>query len=246
MTTIVLFFVVFLLNAAISVWFVRLQPTLTIPRLLAVSTALITVVAGLVFSVVFIRIFRRNPSVSVFLVTLSFTLVMVDGVKLVQIIAIAEALPRVSALASRMIIGGHLAWIAALSGAGLYSGGVRMQRHGVAIAIVLAICTILAGTVPIETEALPDNLVHATGLRSSVEVVVAILGCIAVINYVFAAISDRSARRLLSALAIALIVVGREGLFYSIEPVVVLVSCGMFVAGAIVFASQHYREQMIG
>lgn len=171
---------------------------------------------------------------------------MSDGLKLAQLLAVAQSLPRVSVVLSRVLIAGNLLWVSALAGAGLYAGGVRMQRHGTAIVSVLALVAILATAVPLDTGTLPENLIHSTGLRASLDVIIAMFAAIAVLNYVYAAVNDRSARRLISALAVAVIAFGREGLFYLTDPLPMISSAAMLVAGAIVFAFQHYREQILG
>ncbi len=223
-----------------------LRPGFSVSQILASAGATITIILGLLLSVIFARLFRSSPSIPVFFVTFFFILLMVDGFKFAQILAVSRARPDLSVLFSRFLIGGHLLGVISLAGAGLYAGSARLQRHGSAIAVVIAVVAILAASVPLDAGSLPDHLVHATGLRASLEVVAAIFAGIAVLNFVYAAIHEWSARRLVAAIAVAAIVAGREVLFYLVNPVAIVVGGALLLAGAILFALQYFREQILG
>lgn len=234
------------IDTAIAMLFLRDPPTLSVSQLFSVVAASLAVVPGVLAGALFIRLFRRNTSVSVFFVTLSFLLIGVDGLKLLQLVALSQAFPRIAVIISRLLIGANLLWVSALAAAGLYAGGVRMQRHGTAMLSMAALVGVLAAAIPLDTGTIPNNLVFDTVLPASLDGIVAMFATMAVLNYVYAAVNDRSSRRLIAALAIALIAFGREGLYHWIEPLPVLVSLVALIAGTVTFALQHYREQILG
>jgi len=234
------------IDAAIVVLFLRDPPSLSLAQLFSAGATALAVVLGVLFGALFLRLFRRNPSVSVFFVTISFLLIGTDSFKFVQLIALSQTFPQVAVVLSRVLIATNLLWVSALAGAGLYAGGVRMQRHGTAIVSVVALVGVLAAAIPLDTGTMPENLVYDTVLPASLDVIVAMFSLMAVLNYVYAAVNDRSSRRLVAALAVALIAFGREGLFHWIEPLPVLLSAVLLLTGAILFALQHYREQILG
>lgn len=235
-----------LLHLSTAVFFIRTPPDLSISELFALIGSAAAVFVSFLASVLFIHLFRRSPSVSVFFMTLSFLLLSLDGLKYAQVLAADQALSELGVILSRILIAGNLLWVSALAGAGLYAGGVRMQRHGTAIVFVTALVATLAASIPLDTGMLPVNLVHSAVLRASLDVIIALFATMAVLNYVYTAFNDRSTRRLWSALSVGLIAVGREGLFHWIEPPAVLGSTALLVAGATIFALRHYREQILG
>ncbi|MFW5826816.1 MAG: hypothetical protein ACOCU4_01925, partial [Alkalispirochaeta sp.] len=135
--------------------------------------------------------------------------------------------------------------VMALFGAGLYAGGLRMQRHGTAILVGGIIAVALSWSIPIDTSVLPDHLVYRAGIRSSLQATLFLLLAVAVVNYVQASINNGNPRQLISAGAIAALAMGRELLFYRVEPVWLAVGSLLVVTGGIVFAGQNYRDFLL-
>ena len=218
---------------------------LTVNQLFAVVGAGFSTLLGFFFAAVYLRMFRRTPSLSVFFVIWFFLAMMFDVSKLGQVFVPASPWPQFAPLVARISIFGHIVGVMALFGAGLYAGGVRMQRHGTAMFVGAVIAFGLSWSIPIDTSALPSHLVYHAGMRASLQATLVLLLTIAVLNYVQAAVHHGHPRQLISALAVALMATGRELLFYQIQPVWILVGMVALIAGAIVFAGQNYRDFLV-
>ncbi|MFW6228681.1 MAG: hypothetical protein ACOC2V_04410, partial [Alkalispirochaeta sp.] len=166
-----------LLTASVTVLFVRSVfgtggrelAELDLPQIFAIAGAVMTVFFGFLFAGVYSRMFRRSPSIPVFFVTLFFLSMTLDITKIAQIVALFSRWPHLSPMIARVSIFGHIAGIFAIFAAGLYSGGVRMQRHGTAVFAGSVIAFSLSWLIPIDTSSLPDHLVYPAGIRASLE-----------------------------------------------------------------------------
>ncbi|MCG8479110.1 MAG: hypothetical protein MI724_08455 [Spirochaetales bacterium] len=218
---------------------------LSLDQLLALSAVIVNCLLGFVFSLVYMRLFRRTPSLSVFFVTWFFLLMSFDASKIGQILLPVSPWPQFAPVVARVTIFGHIIGVVSLFGAGLYAGGVRMQRHGTAMFVVAMIALALSASIPIDTSSLPPHLVYEAGMRSSLQATLVLLLVVAVVNYVQAAVGKQDYRQLMSALAVALVAAGREMLFYFIEPLWLVAGAAALVVGGVLFAAQNYRDFLV-
>lgn len=221
------------------------DPELELGQLPAAGAALATGLAGLLSSALYLRLFRRTPSLAVFFVIWFFLAMVPDVLKLLQLVLPYSSWPQLAPAVSRMGLLAHLLGVMALFAAGLYAGGVRMQRHGTAIFIAGLIALALSWSIPIDTATLPPHLVFSAGIRSSMRVTIILFLVLAVLNFLQAGISAGGARRYGSAAAVAALAVGRELLFYSVDLVVLIVGMGLFLAGMALFAVLNYRDFLL-
>lgn len=221
------------------------QLQLSLDVLPAVTGTFITVGLGFVLAAAYLRLFRRTPSLSVFFVTWFFLMMIMDVFKLGMVFLPVAPWPQLGSEFSRAVTFGHVTGVMALFGAGLYAGGLRMQRHGTAILVGGIIAVALSWSIPIDTSVLPDHLVYRAGIRSSLQATLFLLLAVAVVNYVQASINNGNPRQLISAGAIAALAMGRELLFYRVEPVWLAVGSLLVVTGGIVFAGQNYRDFLL-
>ncbi|MEX2444921.1 MAG: hypothetical protein WD492_15075 [Alkalispirochaeta sp.] len=226
-----------------ALFFTQLQLSLDV--LLAVTGTFITVGLGFVLSAAYFRLFRRTPALSVFFVTWFFMLMILDVLKLGMVFLPESPWPQLASEFSRAVTFGHVTGVMALFGAGLYAGGLRMQRHGTAMLVGGIIAVALSWSIPIDTSYVPDHLVYRAGIRSSLQATLFLLLVVAVINYVQASINSGNPRQLISAVAIATLAVGRELLFYRVEPIWMGIGAFLVVVGGIVFAGQNYRDFLL-
>jgi hypothetical protein len=218
---------------------------LSLDVLLAVTGTIITAGLGFVLAAAYLRLFRRTPALSVFFVTWFFLTMILDVLKLGLVFLPVAPWPQLASEFSRAVTFGHVSGVMALFGAGLYAGGLRMQRHGTAIVVGGIIAVALSWSIPIDTSYLPEYLVYRAGIRSSLQATLFLLLAVAVINYVQASINNGNPRQLISALAIAALAVGRELLFYRVEPLWIGIGAFLVVVGGIVFAGQNYRDFLL-
>lgn len=216
------------------------------PQWRAVSGATIMNLLALVSGVVFIRLFRRSPSVPVFFVMLFFVFSMIDISKLGQVMIPATSWRNVSPLLARVTIFGHMASALSLFAAGLYAGVARMQRHGTAMTLGFLITVGLSWAIPIDTLFLPENLVYSAGFHPSLDAMIAIVFALAVLNFLQSAVAARDRRQTLTAGAVVLIAVGRELLYFRTEATMIVAGTACFAVGVVVFAVQNYRDFLVG
>ncbi len=218
---------------------------LSLDMLLAVTGTFITAGLGFVLSAAYLRLFRRTPALSVFFVTWFFLTMILDALKLGLVFLPVAPWPQLASEFSRAVTFGHVTGVMALFGAGLYAGGLRMQRHGTAILVGGIIAVALSWSIPIDTSYLPDHLVYRAGIRSSLQATLILLLVVAVVNYIQASVNNGNPRQLISALAIAALAAGRELLFYRVEPLWIGAGALLVVAGGITFAGQNYRDFLL-
>ena len=209
------FIVVLLVGLSIIVFFVNILSAADNELLLnhkyIIGAVTVEFVIAIVIAVLYMRLFQKSAEIDIFFVILAFLLAASDILKLTQIMLLLEALPHLMPTVSRIIITGHTLCIMALFAASAYAGGIRMQRHGTAIFVVVAIVIVLITMIPLYTEHLPANLVHDVGIRRSFAVSLRLLLLAAVFNYFYySAVINRNWRKAVMACAIGLIALGRS------------------------------------
>lgn len=222
-----------------------IDPQVELRQLPAAGAALAASLAGLFSSALYLRLFRRTPSLAVFFVIWFYLAMVPDGLKLFQLILPYSSWPQLAPVVSRLGLLAHLLGVMALFAAGLYAGGVRMQRHGTAIFIAGLIALGLSWSIPIDTATLPPHLVFNAGIRSSMRVTIILFLVLAVLNFVQAGVSAGGARRYGTAATVAALAVGRELLFYSVDLMVLGAGLALFVTGMVVFAVLNYRDFLL-
>jgi hypothetical protein len=237
--------VVVALSRAVRVGLGAAPINLSIDQLFAVTGALVSVGLGLIFVAVYLRLFRRTPSLSVFFVIWFFLSMAIDVSKLGQVILPGSPWPQLVPVVSRVSIFGHIIGVMALFSAGLYEGGVRMQRHGTAMFVAVLLAVGLSWSVPIDTSVLPPHLVYPAGMRASLRATLVVLLVVAVVNYLEAAISSGNPRQLSAAAAVFLLATGREVLFYQTAPLWIVLGAAAVLAGGILFAVHNFRDFLV-
>jgi ABC-type multidrug transport system fused ATPase/permease subunit len=227
-----------------GVW--QFSPTrISVNELLAIIGASVSAGLGLILAVIYLGLFRRTPALSVFFVTWFFLTMVFDIFKFGQIILPASPWPQFTAEVSRAGIFGHISGVMAIFAAGLYAGGVRMQRHGTAMIVACMIALGLSWSIPVDTGVLPTNLIHRAGIGTSLQATLVLLIAVSVVNFVHAALDSGNLRGLVTAAAVALVATGREILFYRVEPLWIVLGAAGVLAGGIIFAGQNYRDFLV-
>jgi hypothetical protein len=214
-------------------------------QIVALIGAAVTVVLGFLFSGVYARLFRRSPSIPVFFLTLFFLSITLDITKLAQLVVRTGSSQYFSLLVGRASIFGHIVGVMALFVAGLYAGGIRMQRHGTVVLVGLLIAFSLSWLIPVDTSYLPDHLVYPAGVKASFQSALLVFHLLAVLNFIQAAIVNQNPRMAVTALAVAFLAAGREILFFSVSPVWIVIGGGAVVVGGVVFTGQYYRDFLV-
>lgn len=231
--------------AVLTGWGSSVEVDLRVGELFAVGGTFVTVGLGLLYSAIYARLFRRSPSIPVFFVTFFFLSMTLDIFKIGQIVVHSGLWPQYSPTIARVTIFGHISGVFALFAAGLYAGGVRMQRHGTVVLVGAVIALSLSVLIPVDTTTLPDHLVYPAGVRASFEVALLVILGLSVANFIQAAIANQNSRFFLTAAAIALLAMGRELLYYSAEPLAIIVGGGGVILGGAIFTGRHYRDYLV-
>lgn len=214
-------------------------------QIVALVGACVTVVLGFLFSGVYARLFRRSPSIPVFFLTLFFLSITLDITKLAQLVVVVGSPQNFSLLVGRATIFGHIVGVMALFVAGLYAGGIRMQRHGTVVFVGVLIALSLSWLIPVDTSYLPDHLVYPAGVKASFQSALVVFQLLAVLNFTQAAIVNQNPRMVVTAVAVALLAAGREILFFSVDPIWIVVGGSAVVIGGVVFTGQYYRDFLV-
>ncbi|POR02035.1 hypothetical protein AU468_07215 [Alkalispirochaeta sphaeroplastigenens] len=194
---------------------------------------------------VYMRVFRRSPSVTVFFVILFFLFSSLDITKVGQLMIPATSWRHLSPILSRVTSFGWIAGTLALFTGGLCAGGGSLQRHGVSLLALLAVSLGLSWTVPLDSLALPEHLVYPMGLRLSVDTVMLVVLFLGVVSFFQVALAVRERRPLFTALAAAALALGRVLLFYRTEISLILLGAGFLLLGVLVFAVENYRDYLL-
>ncbi len=202
-------------------------------------------VLGFLFAGTYSRLFRRSPSIPVFFMTLFFLSMTLDATKLAQIVVASGSSQHLSLILGRVSIFAHVVGVLSLFAAGLYAGGIRMQRHGTVVFVGLLIAFSLSWSLPVDTTFLPDNLVYPAGVRESFQASLIVIQVLAVLNFIQASISNRNPRMLVTALSVVLLAAGRELLFFLVDPLWIIVGIGAVIFGGVVFTGQYYRDFLV-
>jgi hypothetical protein len=218
---------------------------LRVDQIMAAAAAILSVVLGFLFSGTYARLFRRSPSIPVFFLTLFFVSMTLDITKITQLVVLSGRSHHLSPIIGRASIFGHIVGVTALFAAGLYAGGIRMQRHGTVVFVGLLIAFSLSWSIPVDTSYLPDNLVYPAGVKASFRTALIVLQFLAVMNFLQAAVSNRNPRMGITAGAVVFLAAGREILFYSVDPLWIVVGGGAVILGGIVFTGQYYRDFLV-
>ena len=226
-------------------WGLPVEIDFRVVELFVVGGAFVAVGLGSLFAAIYTRLFRRSPSIPVFFVTFFFLSMTLDIFKIGQIVVQSGLFPRYSPAITRLSIFGHIVGVFALFAAGLYAGGVRMQRHGTVVLVGVMIALSMSVLIPVDTMTLPNHLAYPAGVRASFEVALLVILGLSVANFIQAAIVNQNSRLYVTAAAIALLAVGREILYYSAEPVMIILGGGGVILGGAVFTGQHYRDYLV-
>lgn len=155
------------------------------------------------------RFFRRTLSPQVFFFAIFLFGLAFEGGRLIQALLHAEGVSyAILGMVTRFVAFGRIVAMSALVAASLYAAGISYQKNGVVLAIIVAISGGVSYASPVNTLTLSPDLLFRVGEGYSVDVVHLILGVVAVINYLQAALSEERGEYLAHAAAMFSIVSG--------------------------------------
>jgi len=191
------------------------------------------------------RFFRRtlSPQVlffAVFLVGLAF-----EGGRTGQSYLFTRGVPyALLATMTRFVVFGRILAMSSLVAASLYAVGISYQKHGVVLAIIVAISGGVSYGSPVNTLIVAPDLLFRVGEGYSVDVVHLLLGLVAVVNYFQAAWTEQQPEYIAHAGALFAIVIG--WLLIMEVPLMAGVGggIGFLVGGTALFLKRRYSSYL--
>ncbi|MFP4331167.1 MAG: hypothetical protein ACLFP6_10655 [Spirochaetaceae bacterium] len=191
------------------------------------------------------RFFRRTLSPQVFFFAVFLLGLSFEGGRVIQALLHTEGLGyALLGMVTRFVAFGRIMAMSALVAASLYAAGISYQKNGVVLAIIVAISGGVSYASPVNSLTLAPDLLFRIGEGYSVDVVHLLLGLVAVINYLQAALTEERGEYLAHAVAIFAVV---GGWFLLVEvPMVPGISGGaaLLVAGSTVFLRRRYTSYL--
>jgi hypothetical protein len=120
----------------------------------------------------------------------------------------------------------------------LYGVGLKYSNHSALVITLLFISLVLGSILPLDITAIQGELLYKLGDRKGYMFLSYTLGLLLIINFLAAAFIRSSKRFLIIALAGLLLLVGRELVFLSLQPLFFLPGLVLLVLGTLIFSRQ--------
>ncbi|MFW5976251.1 MAG: hypothetical protein ACOCRY_03120 [Alkalispirochaetaceae bacterium] len=191
------------------------------------------------------RFFRRTLSPQVFFFALFLLGLAFEGGRIGQAYLFSHGVSYafLSTL-TRFVAFGRVTAMSSLVASSLYAGGISYQKHGVVLAIIVAVSGGISYASPVNTLVLAPDLLFRVGEGYSVDVLHLLLGLVAVINYLQAAWSEERREYIAHALALLGIVIG--WLLIIEIPTVSTIAVGttLLTLGSALFLKRRYSSYL--
>lgn len=226
-------------------WLVWKSPVISMEHAGALTAATATTVVGMVYGVLFLRLFRRSRSIPIFFMVIFFVLTMLDALKWTQPVFAQSITPYLGVLVSRVIMFGYVGGALAIFASGLYADAPRLKWPGISLVIGGLLTGMLVWVVPVDAVVLPLNLVHPAGVPAPVNTLTGILLVLGVLNYSEQAIVRQDLRKGGIALAVLVIVIGRVLLYQRTDVLSLVLGGGLFIVGAAIYGFVNHRDYLV-
>ncbi len=155
------------------------------------------------------RFFRRTLSPQVFFFALFLVGLAFEGGRTGQAYLFSRGVSyALLGTLTRFVAFGRILAMSSLVASSLYAAGISYQKHGVVLAIIVAISGGVSYASPVNTLVIAPDLLFRVGEGYSVDVVHLLLGIVAVVNYLQAAWSEERREYVAHAGALLAIVIG--------------------------------------
>jgi hypothetical protein len=139
---------------------------------------------------------------------------------------------------SRSVYWGRVFGLLCLFTSSLYGVGFKYSNHSALVIALLFISLVLGSILPLDITAIQGELLYKLGDRKGYMFLSYTLGLLLIINFLAAAFIRSSKRFLIIALAGLLLLVGRELVFLSLQPLFFLPGLVLLVLGTLIFSRQ--------
>ncbi|MFP4362688.1 MAG: hypothetical protein ACLFR1_02335 [Spirochaetia bacterium] len=142
----------------------------------------------------------------------------------------------IGSLLTRTHLAGHAFGIICLFLATIFAAGLNYQKYGSAILLSLLISFLLGYAVPIETLERLHNGLYLIGDRTGFLIFFSIVEFFCMLNLIQAFRENKQKEYLFAFIGSILLIIGREGTFFSPNTLIVILSIACLTIGMIVFA----------
>ncbi len=199
---------------------------------------LICFIAGIVFR----GLYNRTASAEVFFMIFFLCSFALEATRVWNGLLLLEGLPTTfSVIGTRVIYFGRIFGLICLLFASLYAIEIRFQRLGVLLLSSIFLSLAFAYVLPVDSSVVLSNYLYRLGDERSTSFFVLVLQIAACLNFVIAGLKRQHWAFPLAALAVLLMLIGRELLLFQITPFSLAAGELALVAGLWLFSMQMRR-----
>ncbi len=240
-----LFFFSYLLSLVLSVWMIKdsqwKENVYLWPILIAGLTSAFSVFGGFGFR----RLFRRMSSLEiyfflVFLISLSF-----DGLRILNwVFQLKQITPYFGGLLTRIVYFGYFMGLFCMFASSIYSGEVTYQKVGTLLSVLGTLSLALSYSMPVDITSLQPILLYRVGGEEYLLLVRGGLMVLTVLGFARSAFLSRSREAWAICGATAILLVGREIVFFRSDTPLGLLGIFLLGIGSFYFSRKSYLKHL--
>ncbi len=189
--------------------------------------------------------FRKTTSPEILFFILFLITIAFDSLKAINLfLTVAPIPPYVGIIVSRIIYFGKYFGTLCVFACGLFPTGIPYERLELFLSSALLLTMVFAGTIPIDMTELEPNYLYATGLAGEVRAISISMYAFAFLNYVLAAVRNGNRAYILIGFGLALCIVGRELLFYTSDPILIIAAFVVLTVGTTLFSERTHEVHL--
>jgi hypothetical protein len=203
--------------------------------------SLFSVAGGLGFR----RLFRRTAALEIFfflafIISLSF-----DALKILNYyFIVVHVAAFYGTLITRVVYLGFFMGLLFLFTGSLFSGDVNYQKMGSILGLVMVFSLALVYSLPVDETVFNPNLLYRAGGKDYILLVRFCLEALTLLGFGRSAYLAGSSEQWYICGAVALLIIGRELLFFLSSPLFIVTGLILVVAGAILFSKKIYEKHL--
>jgi hypothetical protein len=192
------------------------------------------------------RRFRKTASHEILFFGVAIAALSLEGLRPLVLYSsgpgFADVLP---AILTRAVLFGRWSGIFGLFGASIYAAGFEYEKTGQSLLAALFLALVLAGNLPLDSASLYGTLIVKTGYAALSLTVEGGICLMAILGYLVAAKQRGSRDFAWMGTGVAMLAVGRAGL-YSTAPAVCGLGTALMFLGASIYSGRQFRRGLWG
>lgn len=193
----------------------------------------------------FRRLFRRVSSLEIYFFLLFIVSLSFDAIKVLNWVFLIQNLtPYLGGLITRVVFFGYFFGLFCLFTSSLYSGEISYQKIGTLLGMIGTICLALSYSMPVDITSLQPTLLYRVGGEEYLFLLRIGLMVLTLLSFARSALISRSREEWSICGAVALLLVGRELIFYKADSPLSLVGFVMLAIGSFYFSRKSYLKHL--